>query len=79
MVHCGSIPTTINGRVVPSPLPLEFALSKIYHMLYKNFHSLRCYLTISNDFPKKLIFDAFSCFSDLYISQNFQQSNKWGS
>ena len=26
MVHCGSIPTMINGRVVPSPLPFEFAL-----------------------------------------------------
>ena len=24
MVHCGSIPTTIYGRVVPLPLPFEF-------------------------------------------------------
>ena len=29
MVHCSSIPTTINGRVVPSPLPLEFALASL--------------------------------------------------
>ena len=29
MVHSGSIPTTINGRVVPSPLPIEFALVSI--------------------------------------------------
>ena len=29
MVHCGSIPTMINGRVVPSPLPLEFALASL--------------------------------------------------
>ena len=25
MVHSGSIPTAIYGRVVPSPLPFEFA------------------------------------------------------
>ena len=24
MVYCGSTPTVIYGRVVPSPLPLEF-------------------------------------------------------
>ena len=29
MVHCSSISTTINGRVVPSPLPLEFALASL--------------------------------------------------
>ena len=29
MVHCGSIPTAINGRVVPSPLPFEFALASL--------------------------------------------------
>ena len=25
MVHCSSIPTVIYGRVVPSPLPFDFA------------------------------------------------------
>ena len=29
MVHCGSIPTTINGRVVPLPLRLEFVLASL--------------------------------------------------
>ena len=29
MVHCGSMPTTIYGRVVPSALPLEFALASL--------------------------------------------------
>ena len=29
MVHCGSVPTMINGRVVPSPLPLEFVLTSL--------------------------------------------------
>ena len=29
MVHCSSIPTAINGRVVPSPLPSEFALASL--------------------------------------------------
>ena len=29
MVHCGSMPTTINGRVVPSPLPLKFVLASL--------------------------------------------------
>ena len=27
MVHCGSIPTEIYGRGVPSPLPFEFAFA----------------------------------------------------
>ena len=29
MVHCGSIPTTIYGRVDPLPLPLEFAFASL--------------------------------------------------
>ena len=29
MVHCSSRPTTFNGRVVPPPLPLEFALTSL--------------------------------------------------
>ena len=29
MVHCGSIPAAIYDRVVPSPLPFEFALASL--------------------------------------------------
>ena len=29
MVHCSSIPTTIYGRVVPSPLPFEFVFASL--------------------------------------------------
>ena len=29
MVHCGSIPTAVYGRVVPSPLPFESACASL--------------------------------------------------
>ena len=29
MVHCGSIPTAIYGRVVPLPLPFEFVFASL--------------------------------------------------
>ena len=51
MVHSGSIPATVYGRAVPSPLPFEFALT-----------SLCCQNLTVNE----LFVDMLCCFAFMY-------------
>ena len=67
MVHCSSMPTTIFGRVVPLPLPLEFALTSLYCqnlVVYEPFVDMFWSFTFMNSvlfiLPSFLIFKRFT-------------------